>query len=67
MYTGIAIFISKIIVIDEAHERGINSDILLGLLKSKVETREDLKLVVMSASLDEHKFKRYFSVDCFHY
>lgn len=49
-----------IIIIDEAHERTINSDIIIGLLKRLVSTREDLKVVIMSATLEAAKFQRFF-------
>lgn len=50
----------EIIIIDEAHERTVNTDLLLGFLKGLVLERRDLRLVVMSATLDEEKFSRYF-------
>ena len=46
----------KIIVLDEAHERTVNSDVLLALLKDICERRNDLKIVIMSATLEIHKF-----------
>lgn len=49
-----------IIIIDEAHERTINSDIIIGLLKRLVNKRDDLKVVVMSATLEATKFQRFF-------
>ena len=50
----------SVIVIDEAHERSANIDFLLGLLKDLLKRRNDLKLVVTSATIDEQKFSRYF-------
>ena len=48
------------IVIDEAHERSLQSDILIGLIKSLMDRRMDLKFVVMSATLETEKFMKYF-------
>ncbi|CAB9514499.1 splicing factor ATP-dependent RNA helicase-like protein cdc28 [Seminavis robusta] len=48
------------IVIDEAHERTLSTDILLTLLKDIVRYRSDLKLIVSSATLDAEKFSTFF-------
>ncbi|CAR30761.1 hypothetical protein ZYGR_0P00630 [Zygosaccharomyces rouxii] len=48
------------IILDEAHERTLATDILMGLLKQVVVRRPDLKLIVMSATLDAKKFQSYF-------
>lgn len=49
-----------VLILDEAHERTLSTDILLGLLKEVVKRRKDLKLIVMSATLDAGKFQAYF-------
>ncbi|OHT14006.1 helicase [Tritrichomonas foetus] len=51
----------SIIVIDEAHERNINSDIILGLVKQLCERRDDIRVVVMSATLEVAKFTNFFN------
>jgi ATP-dependent helicase HrpA len=48
------------LVIDEAHERSLNIDFLLGYLKRLVESRKDLKLVITSATIDAERFSRHF-------
>lgn len=49
------------IIVDEAHERSINTDTLLGLLKMQLAVNYRLKVVIMSASLEAARFAQYFA------
>ncbi|XP_044758152.1 ATP-dependent DNA/RNA helicase DHX36 [Coccinella septempunctata] len=53
------------IIIDEIHERDIQSDFLITLLKQVMTRRKDLRIVLMSATLNAESFSRYFN-DCPH-
>ena len=48
------------LIIDEAHERTISTDVLFGLLKDLARARPDLKLIISSATLNAQKFAAYF-------
>jgi pre-mRNA-splicing factor ATP-dependent RNA helicase DHX15/PRP43 len=48
------------IIIDEVHERTLNTDTILLLLKDVIKRRVDLKVVIMSATLDAERFQNYF-------
>jgi len=48
------------IIIDEAHERSLNIDFLLGYLKQLLPSRPDLKLIITSATIDPQSFSRHF-------
>jgi pre-mRNA-splicing factor ATP-dependent RNA helicase DHX16 len=50
----------SIIIIDEAHERTLHTDILFGLMKDITRFRPELKLIISSATLDAEKFSAYF-------
>ena len=49
------------IVIDEAHERSLNIDFLLGYLKQLLPKRPDLKVIITSATIDPESFSRHFN------
>ncbi|MEQ1629479.1 MAG: ATP-dependent RNA helicase HrpA, partial [Gallionella sp.] len=49
------------LIIDEAHERSLNIDFLLGYLKQLLPRRRDLKLIITSATLDADRFAKHFN------
>lgn len=49
------------LIIDEAHERSLNIDFLLGYLKNLMRIRPDLKIVISSATLDAESFSKFFN------
>ncbi|TPV60056.1 ATP-dependent RNA helicase HrpA [Aestuariibacter sp. GS-14] len=49
------------IIIDEAHERSLNIDFLIGYLKQLLVKRPELKVIVTSATIDPERFSRYFN------
>ena len=48
------------LIIDEAHERSLNIDLILGFVKTLLPKRPDLKLIITSATIDPERFSRYF-------
>ena len=51
----------EVIIIDEAHERSLNIDFLLGFVKKILEKRKDLKVIITSATIDIEKFSENFN------
>ncbi len=51
------------IIIDEAHERSLNIDFLLGYLKQLLPRRPDLKVIITSATIDANRFARHFGTE----
>ncbi|TQP55672.1 ATP-dependent RNA helicase HrpA [Vibrio cholerae] len=49
------------IIIDEAHERSLNIDFILGYLKQLLPRRPDLKVIITSATIDPERFSKHFS------
>ncbi|KAJ1495962.1 P-loop containing nucleoside triphosphate hydrolase protein, partial [Baffinella frigidus] len=53
----------SVVMVDEAHERGVYSDVLVGLLKKIQRRRKDLRIIISSATLDAEAFRSFFQGD----
>lgn len=51
------------IIIDEAHERSLNIDFLLGYLKQLIQKRSDIKIIITSATIDVERFSEHFKTN----
>ena len=54
---------TDVFIVDEAHERSVQTDILLGLLKQALQTNKKLRVVIMSATMNTQTFADYFGTD----
>ena len=52
----------SVLIIDEAHERSLHTDLLLALIKKILPKRPELRVIISSATIDAEAFKRYFSL-----
>ena len=59
---GLKVFLKHydVVILDEVHERTLQTDVILGMIKEVFHYRTDLKLIIMSATLDASSFQHYF-------
>ena len=54
----------QVFILDEAHERSINTDVLMAVLKQRLQDKNSrFRLVIMSATIDAAKFMSFFNTD----
>ena len=54
----------QVFILDEAHERSINTDVLMAVLKQRLQEKNSrFRLVIMSATIDAAKFMSFFNTD----
>ncbi|CAJ0941179.1 unnamed protein product, partial [Mesorhabditis belari] len=63
MFTDPLLSKYSVLMVDEAHERTTNTDILLGLLRRIITVRSDLRVVISSATLDAELFRNFFELN----